>query len=878
MTLKFYRHLFTSSKSRGGYRTFQESEGLTENQKGNLQMLSKIDAQTIMYLNLRGPIISLEGNQIFHLKFDNLTFFGSSFYLGKEIHTNEQREGNYISDSLLLKETQELNFNPALLFENFQWKKNINPNEDTIATPVIIPLKEYEYTTPFDLQNFQAYFNYLKNDKHRLEIFAKIIDFLIEKGISEKIIVIDKNDNLRHWAISVLLCFPEKLANRITFVSELKNKILPNFCNLIFTESESIVPEEISAFVFDTANYISTNHQARNLYTKKIIEAINNNNIKEWLREVFTYIDLNPVLQFSKELNRAAEFFDFFDRNQDNIQDNFRIFLEAYIPRNLTNSQFRFYSESIFEFTQKLKIQNNEKGLEFLLFLSDKYSDNQEIKSKFIEKFYTSKGNLPFVDATIVKYIAHQLYKFNSIEKIEDLLSYLKNSVSKTISNNSIREVINLVAKQILNDPYKPYFFQNYSKFEKLIEEYGNYFVSDIMLDEYQSKLPKIKAKIEKLKKEKIDWGIFLEILENESLDWFGDGRTAFLKIISESIPKVSIDDSINNPQIDFVYKRLTELSATHIFYGKLIEQTTLSNIQKLLDNHLSENDKINTYRQIDPKAKNEIENSNLFSNNKFFKDIVLKAKLYYGISGLLEVLNEHNKFKKKYEEVIGIYIETIDKQEDKLPLYINLLENYIYGVVNINNKALQVIVSEIHKFYLNPRNNRIRLKSLFKKLHSKNDYPFNTIQEIQSIKGIRSMEIFFQKIDINQLEIHDFLDFINIEKDNNFWMVLLGFLYNKSNNNYFATEIITWLHSNNNPIVFTELIISCIADNFKFMFIALDKDLIMRNEMKNLSSDSIQLIKESVNNPKNGMLIYLLEMRKGTVNRFFSNIFNFGN
>ena len=457
---------------------------------------------------------------------------------------------------------------------------------------------------------------------------------------------------------------------------------------------------------------------------------------------------------------------------------------EEYI--NYDDSKFYLdeLKEKRFEFTN---FESYIRSIERQLNLIDKIKQIAEEIKNIEDKIKIDEESYSIVEDEINKYVKDK----NSVTKeLIDSIDELKESISKTIDNNTILKLNN----NELNDIYEIANVLDRNMISKIKDIIKNkiYILKDklnLEISDYNIKINDLKNKKDKLKEEVKEINTILlrnvddfdikEYLENNNIDY---------KYFYELIDFKDIDEKTKTKIESFLYE-------TGIITSIVIDKNIPSNIKiKYLKETTKKDNNLTKYLYaLDTVFKDRV-NSILESisldenNNEYIKDSSYKLSIISGITN-----NSHN-LRYIGEEVRNNYI---DKEKDKINIDIKKIDNEI---LNLNIK-IEELNNNIKLIDIEEENFRFsdKIKKYFDKL-DEIDINIKVLKDNMDkvMENIKTKNIELKKLNDNINEERkeyygpiDYNSLKELEKDTNTYFDILKRIQIPFNNHFKTQELV---------------------------------------------------------------------------------------
>lgn len=784
----FDQHIFSSSKARGGLLTFRFTETLIQ-QKDFLDKIGFYDYSGLLFNNL-----SLSENSYYSIKKEGKRIFGRSKYLGEELHTNDRRQGNFLAHHLVC-DLLKVNINPIQILFGDLWLDSIE-NQDHQNVSIHIDSQKLEPIDVFKIAEVSSLMSFLKENETFEDIYAIILDGLLDKT-DKKIILLDKPERIELWFKAIFCSLPNELLNNLSYVCNLKNRVLPSLCNLIFTDSLSFINEDIqrNSLILDVANFNIKGYECKFDYTANLIEyGIHQNNIEETIFEHQLYNTVFPIGQVWNEIEKGAKFFYFMKEKAEYCTVlEFENFLEAQLTnRNLNPQQKEFIENQIFE-KICLKTKNEEKSFSFLKSLITNYFDK-------VEAYYFVLNE--YLYNTEYDYLIEFENRIFELLKTYDLkiLSTLLEKVN-LIDKVSFNKVKIFIIELLFNETNIEYWLNNPELFENFYLENEKKHRQNKNLS---SKFKEIKSKLKQLDaigEEKGNVKVFQEILNQWEYFTY---KIQF--IIERKLKDISIDDLLGQPEskVKELYL-LVESKFTNPSFNKLPNKILLDLAFRILKN--DPNLDIREIKSLNPNSLTSLQNSKLLSNSKIIIELKFSnLRIHY----LDDFRNELKKLiSEDKDKLFASYASFLENKSARFYEILKNFDNSEYWVQAISGSK---IIEEIFKYFEKelqkgtitnrPTSSELNLvlASLYYKYPNLKGNPYRELHEtLESIKNLKSsidINSFLQKKNKNISEsnlVEILNNLIQVGWMSYHWQIFYESLKNKDTINYFHL-IINWI------------------------------------------------------------------------------------
>jgi hypothetical protein len=221
--VQFQEHIYTSSKARAGYYTFQKSEEiskeLTEKLKSNANYSSIVDLsekyKTAEEIEEHFPV------DFSYRVIDDKHVIARSEYLGRDRHSRSignrpTRTGNCMSHSLVTDDLKGASL--WQIMEEIPWKRRLTDEEDNTKNPAPFHIPEDSPSGSLEINPQTA--GYLEETKAFLakgDNAAKMKEIIAKTLKGEKMVIVDGKEDLIQWMKIFTLSFPPHLTHELSF-------------------------------------------------------------------------------------------------------------------------------------------------------------------------------------------------------------------------------------------------------------------------------------------------------------------------------------------------------------------------------------------------------------------------------------------------------------------------------------------------------------------------------------------------------------------------------------------------------------------------------------------------------------------------------------
>lgn len=577
INLKYNEHYFTASKYKGGFFTLDNSPSLSNDE---IKELEKKGQYVLPINSPNSPSVDQIENlfpvniAFYKLKSSGKIVYLQSTYTGSANHTPD-RPNNFFSDSIIL-ECDSITFPAVYIYDNFNFKKQLNISEDENYTPGLTDNKtlSFEFSNHWKQIYFRRFQSFINNDLNKQNTLGKIIDAIVEGWLAtpgRNITICDKKDNINEWVLLLNFLLPLKLINNLSFasyVSDPRKENYPFSITCIVPECDiSSLPKEYFK-LYDVS--VNDNYEVSQKYTKYLIEILNKNpeeayGLWEKLNENIDTLDINelnnklntPVLldEYYKNLKQETDFYKLkiilaLELSQETnkliisntISENPQLVLEllkdklnSKIPLlNNFNEKISYFNETYKEYFEPYKEFRETQLMQYVEGFRDILKDEEKCAASYYSLKNFDLDNLQQQDWIDEKLLDVDYYLERVQYEIEnkiDIVSFLDKKLKLDKIKNNIPQIMKLrtyddIRKAAIKDgfikkvgSYKEFLLSisDKDKIELFMIAFNNdaYFYKGVFQDDFHNYITTIKQHLSE--KEAEFWYLFFD--KNQSFN-----------------------------------------------------------------------------------------------------------------------------------------------------------------------------------------------------------------------------------------------------------------------------------------------------------------------------------------------------------------------
>lgn len=337
---KIGEYYYTASKFKNGFDTLDYSKFLSNDEV-------RIISQLALYKAADGLSNSPTQEEIQEKFPINIAFiklptaphrfvYLHSNYTGKANHTPD-RDGNYFSHSVILKDTEALC--PAVfVFDKFKFETKLTLEQDELYQP-----KLNESILEIDDDDLRVYSQYfLKfcselNEDDSIHLFAKLLDLIVDGKLAirtNRISICGEHKKVQKVILALNFFLPQHIANKISFATYVNDPTGSPF------QITGIIPECGITSLSDSSHSLidattSFQHEPKNYYTKFILEIISSksqNALNDWRKYNNSTLRQFAVSEPDSRLNSPILFYSFNKDPQNKTVPEFKSLISSSLP------------------------------------------------------------------------------------------------------------------------------------------------------------------------------------------------------------------------------------------------------------------------------------------------------------------------------------------------------------------------------------------------------------------------------------------------------------------------------------------------------------------------------------------------------------------